>query len=94
MGVKMNLSILTKNHAADPEIGFLTKLISKSYGRATALPPAWELIKNSAALHAHEIKAVNGHQFEMTYFKQPTFCAHCTDFIWGLGKQVNFRRRK
>ena len=43
MGVKMNLRIITKNHQADPEIGFLTKLISKPYGRATAMPPAWEL---------------------------------------------------
>ena len=44
MGVKMNLRIITKNHAADPEIGFLTKSISKPYGHATAMPPAWELI--------------------------------------------------
>ena len=42
--VKMNLRIITKNHAADPEIGFLTKLISKPYGRATAMPTAWKLI--------------------------------------------------
>ena len=28
---------------ADPEIGFLTKSILKPYGRATAMPPAWEL---------------------------------------------------
>ena len=45
MGVKMNLRIITKNDAADPEIGFLTKSISKPYGRATAMPPAWELKK-------------------------------------------------
>ena len=32
-----------KNHAADPEIGFLTKSISTLYGRATAMPPAREL---------------------------------------------------
>ena len=44
MGVEMNLRIITKNHAADPEIGFLTKSILKPYGRATAMPPAWELI--------------------------------------------------
>ena len=42
MGVKMNLRIITKNHAADPEKGFLTKSISKPYGGATAMPPAWE----------------------------------------------------
>ena len=43
MAVKMNLRIITKNHAADPEIGFLTKSISKPNGRATAMPTAWEL---------------------------------------------------
>ena len=42
MGVKMNFRIITKNHAADPEIRFLTKSISKPFGRATAMPPAWE----------------------------------------------------
>ena len=44
MAVKMNLRILTKNLAADPEIGFLKKSISKSNGSATAMPTAWELI--------------------------------------------------
>ena len=39
----MNLSIITKNHAADPEIGFLAKPISKFNGYATAMPTAWEL---------------------------------------------------
>ena len=43
MTVKMNLRIITKNHPADPEIGFLTKSISKSNGCATAMPTAWEL---------------------------------------------------
>ena len=43
MSVKMNLRIITKNHAADPEIGFLTKLILKPNGRASAIPTAWEL---------------------------------------------------
>ena len=42
----MNLTIITKNHAADPEIGFLAKSISKSNGFATAMPIAWELIIN------------------------------------------------
>ena len=39
----MNLRIMTKYNAADPEIGFLTKSILKPYGRATAMPTAWEL---------------------------------------------------
>ena len=43
MGLKINLRMITKNHAADPEIRFLTKSISKPNGRATAMPTAWEL---------------------------------------------------
>ena len=42
MGLKMNLRTITKNHAADPEIGFPIKWISKPYDRATAMPQAWE----------------------------------------------------
>ena len=44
-GVKMNLRIITKNHAADPEIEFLTESILKPYDLAAAMPTAWELIK-------------------------------------------------
>ena len=43
MAVKMNLRIITKSHAADPEIGFLAKSILKSNGCATAKPTAWDL---------------------------------------------------
>ena len=37
MGLKMNLRIITKNRAADPEIGFLTKSISKPNGHADSV---------------------------------------------------------
>ena len=42
-GCKNEYKDNNKNHAADPEIGFLTKLISKLYGRPMALPLAWQL---------------------------------------------------
>ena len=54
MAVKMNLRIITKNHAADPGIGFLEKSISKSNGCATAIPTAWELPSDSRRIkHAY-----------------------------------------
>ena len=34
-----------KNHAADPEIGFLTKSISKPYVRAMAMPTVNPFVK-------------------------------------------------
>ena len=43
MAVKISLTIITQYHAADPEIGFLAKSLSKSNGYATAMPTAWEL---------------------------------------------------
>ncbi|XP_075874173.1 protein kinase C eta type isoform X2 [Nelusetta ayraudi] len=34
------------------------------------------------------IHQVNGHKFMSTYLRQPTFCFHCKEFIWGVfGKQ-------
>ena len=30
---------------------------------------------------------IRNHLFELHFFKQPTYCAHCHQFIYGLGKQ-------
>ena len=54
MSVKMISRIIMKNLAADPEIGFLTKSISKPFGRATAMPTARELTGISLFCNSHE----------------------------------------
>ena len=51
----MNPRIVTKNHAADQEIGFITKSISKPNGCARAMPTAWKLRESFEKIIANEI---------------------------------------
>ena len=46
MAVKMNFTIMTKNHAADAEKGFLAKSISKPDCCATAMPTTLKAISH------------------------------------------------
>ena len=69
MSVKMNLRMITKNQAADPEIGFLIKWISKPFGRATAMPPAWELRK---LFLSSLVNVILGENFRKRYSHRPS----------------------
>lgn len=34
------------------------------------------------AMKRKGLMIINGHKFAVRFFKQPTYCGHCKDFIW------------
>lgn len=45
----------------------------------------WKLF-SIERLISHRIHEVNGHRFISKFFRQPTFCAYCKEFLWGFNK--------
>ena len=47
-------------------------------------------VERKNAIH-QKIYYHNGHSFISTFFNQPTFCAHCRNFIWGMFGNQGYR---
>ena len=86
MTVKMNLRLLTKNHAADPEIGFLAKSISKFNGCATAMPTVWKLTYGSPL--SEEFSVTIPHCPKLTFQIHLPFCLEVKTSTNGYRKKV------
>ncbi|XP_028166384.1 putative protein kinase C delta type homolog isoform X5 [Ostrinia furnacalis] len=56
-------------------------------GEAPRLSRAKRITQRRGAIKHHKIHEVNGHRFVAKFFRKPTFCAFCKEFLWGFGKQ-------
>ncbi|XP_045493709.1 putative protein kinase C delta type homolog isoform X4 [Colias croceus] len=45
------------------------------------------ITQRRGAIKHHKVHEVQGHRFVAKFFRQPTFCAFCKEFLWGFGKQ-------
>eukprot|EP00112_Aurelia_sp_Birch-Aquarium-sp1_P011542 Seg2425.4 transcript_id=Seg2425.4/GoldUCD/mRNA.D3Y31 product="Protein kinase C epsilon type" protein_id=Seg2425.4/GoldUCD/D3Y31 len=71
---------LKSGHQADPE--------RKPFNPSSSYFGRKAKRRNAVRRRVHQ---VNGHKFMATYLRQPTFCSHCSDFIYGIVNKQGYQ---
>ncbi|XP_059150475.1 protein kinase C delta type-like isoform X2 [Physella acuta] len=51
------------------------------------IPTQKQQFVRRGAMKQQKVHEVKGHQFIAKFFRSPTYCSFCTEFLWGLNKQ-------
>uniref|UniRef100_A0A336JY49 protein kinase C n=1 Tax=Culicoides sonorensis TaxID=179676 RepID=A0A336JY49_CULSO len=70
---------LSNYHKGKSLLSSQTELIQKTRAK--------NITKRRCAIKILRTHEINGHKFIAKFFRQPTFCAFCKDFLWGFRKQ-------
>ncbi|XP_012271004.1 putative protein kinase C delta type homolog isoform X2 [Orussus abietinus] len=71
---------------------YRTRIPRREAIAAAASPPpennvGGPITRRRGAVKHNKVHVVRGHRLVAKFFRQPTFCAFCKDFLWGFGKQ-------
>ncbi|XP_076545642.1 protein kinase C-like 1 [Osmia lignaria lignaria] len=70
---------------------YKTRVPRRDIASASTLPHennvGGAITRRRGAVKHNKVHIVRGHRLVAKFFRTPTFCAFCKDFLWGFGKQ-------
>jgi len=74
------MSVASEDGVSDPG----DSNMSDYYDDDSSMRKTTRQVGRHGAVRGKKIFKERGHEFTAVFLKQPTFCSHCTDFIWGV----------